>query len=251
MKKIFALMSAFTLLLTSCNESDSNSGPTQSQLLTKMVETFDDGSTLTTTYTYDGNNLMKWENSDGEKEEFTYNSSNQVIASVKQEFGSGSSLETINVTFTYDAQARLISISESDGILLEYIHNTDGTITEKNYGVVNTVQTLSTEFKCTYDALGNLTSQVGTSVSSGDNFINQFASRNAVCKNQNFPKEMFISYFGFDNVNNLISSVYNSDAADDLSYSIQYTYDVYGYPVGSTETYGSGEVILTEYFYNN
>lgn len=253
MKKFLTLVSVIAFVFTSCSKDDNpaeeqstSTGP----LLTKTIDTLEDGSILTTNYTYNGNKLISIVNSDGESETFLYNLNGQLSSSTVEELGSGNNLETINVTFNYDSQSRITSVSHSNGILLEYVHNLDGSITEKNYGVVNGVTTLSTEYKCTFDNSGNLTSQVGTGISTGNSFVNQYDTKNGVFKSQNFSKELYFSYFGFDYINNLTSSIYNNDPSSQYnSYTYVYTYNADGYPVTSVETNGAGEEISTQYFY--
>ena len=55
MKKLFTLVSVLILVLSSCSSED-NSTPI---LISKLITTYDDGSSLTIDYSYSSNKLLE------------------------------------------------------------------------------------------------------------------------------------------------------------------------------------------------
>ena len=84
MKKLLYLFSAVALTLTSCSDEDDSTNASSEILLTRMIETFDDGSTLTTNFLYNGNKLVEWNDSDGARETFVYNGSGKLVSGIER-----------------------------------------------------------------------------------------------------------------------------------------------------------------------
>ena len=244
MKKIILFVSAFTLLLTACSSDDSEPEPTipTGALLTKTIETYEDGSTFTTNYTYEGNKLIKVDDSDGESETFVYDANGKLISGVEKYYN-GSILITGNVDYIYDSQNKLISIVTDDGLNTDYTYNSNGTITELSYSSIGDFDTLIYTFSNNNITLVNQTIGNQTSV------VNyQFDSFNGPFKNVYAPYDLFRNYFEFD-FNNETNAVYDNDSSSFLSSTSTYVYNSDNYPTTKTETTGDGEVIVTQYFY--
>lgn len=247
MKKILTTLSVIALVFTSCSKDDSPSEESNSGfLLTKTVETYDDGSTYTTNFTYNGNKLIKIDDSDGESETFVYDSNGKLVSGVEKYYNSNT-LITGSVSYIYNGQNKLSSIAFSDGLHLDYAYNINGTVTEDNYDSNGNART------SIYTFLNDNIVSVTESSTGLPTYVTtfQFDSKNNPFKNVYKPYELFNNYFDFDfNVNNVTSSVYDNDVNDYRSSTYTYLYNSNNYPTVRTETTGDGEVITTSYFYN-
>ena len=102
MKKIILFVSAFALLVTSCSSDDSDPEPAAptGTLLTKIIETYDDGSVETSNITYNGNKIVSMITVEyNEKTIFTY--TGDLIT--KEEFFVD---DIIDETFVYEYDTR-------------------------------------------------------------------------------------------------------------------------------------------------
>jgi YD repeat-containing protein len=244
MKKIFLFVSAYVLLLTSCSSDDSERATANQTepLLTKTIETYDDGSTYTTNFTYDGYKLLKVEDSDGESETFVYDANGKLISGVEKYFN-GNTLITSNVEYVYNTQNQLVSIVYDNGIHTDYTYNANGTITELNYSSNGDYDTLIYTFSNNNIILVNQTIGNQTSI------VNyQFDNLNGPFRNVFNSYDLFRNYFEFD-FNNETNAVYDNDTSSFLSSTSTYVYNSDYYPTTKTETTGDGEVIVTQYFY--
>jgi len=144
MKKLICLFGLFALLLTSCSSSDSSSTTEESDVLvTRTVETYaNDGSTVTTNYTYSGKKVLKSIDSDGYYENYTYTGDLLTKAEI---FDMDDNLIQ-RETFTYNGSAQLVSYVILDfefnmGDKETYVHNSDGTISTAAFSGDLTSQT--------------------------------------------------------------------------------------------------------------
>jgi len=241
MKKLLYLFSAVALTLTSCS-SDDDSNDSSIILVTKTIETFDDGSTITTNFLYNDNQLVEWNDSD-ERETFTYDATGKIVSG-KYYFDG----DSFNIDYTYDSQNRLIEIRNNDTEeIFEYVYNTNGTITEirKDFD-------LNIDESATYSITnGNIMSimytispsPITSANYSYDNLNNPFA-------NIHLPYQLFLNYFD-ENKNNELNGVINNSVSNNNSFTCTYTYNSNGYPNVKTKTYGNGNIETIQYFYNN
>lgn len=132
MKKLFCFLSLSALLI-SC-DGDENTTPYDpnaadtTTLVRKIVETFDDASSLTTTFHYDGFKIANFTDSNGDSGVFTY-SGDQLV---KIEYFDGATLEQTD-SFTYNSAGKVITHQEllhleDSGMRQEFTHNANGTI---------------------------------------------------------------------------------------------------------------------------
>jgi len=245
MKKFLYLFSAVALILTSCSSDDDSSNNSSVVLLTKTIETFSDGSTLTTNFLYNGNKLVEWNDSDDERETFVYDSSGKLVSGVETYYD-GDEIVTGNVIYSYDNSERLTRIDyEADGLYFTYTYNSDGTVTESQYD----------EFDDELDSYiltisnGNLVSQVGTGVSTGNSSVSTFDSSNSPFVNIYEPYMFFKIYFD-GNRNNELSRIFNGDASSPSSSTSIFTFNSSGFPTLETITNGDGSIETIQYFYN-
>lgn len=127
MKKIYLGIIALTLFLNACSSSDDSSETTNDVLLSKIVETYDDGFVSTLLLTYNGNKIVKADWDGEEVTEFTYTGN---LITQEEYFFEGD-LEDV-ITYQYDANERLIRSTrvETNGFteVDEYTHNANGTV---------------------------------------------------------------------------------------------------------------------------
>lgn len=252
MKKLLILVSALALVFTSCsNDDDDTSSNTSSPvLLTKTVETYDDGSTLTTNFSYSGNKLIGWTDSDGESTTFSYDSNGRLTSFVESYYDSNDDLVSDNASVIYDSNGRITSFVFDDGTHFDYTYNSDGTIDEDSYSLTNNIPTLSDSYKYAFSN-GNIVTELGFGNASGKSVTSTFDSKNSPIKNMfDYPVAFYI-FFGFDANNNLLSYDFN-DTSNSYQYNIvySYTYNSNDYPITSSEDNSEEGVISTQYFYN-
>ncbi|WP_313804287.1 hypothetical protein [Flavobacterium sp.] len=141
MKKLFYAFSALALLFASCSsDTDSSTDDSSSTgLLTKIVETYGDGSVETFTFTYSGNKIVKQALIiDGTiTEETTYTYTGDLITEEKY-YIDGNLDETI--TYEYDANSKLIGTTRHG----EFVHEED-VLTYNANGTVSFVTTSGLE----------------------------------------------------------------------------------------------------------
>jgi hypothetical protein len=119
-KKLIGLALVFLITLSSCTNENVDQVPVQ--LLKKIVEVSVDGASNTTLLTYDGNkivNIDKLENFS----EFYYTGDliTKIVASDK----TNQHVNTLQYSYS---DGQLTKISSSDNYVMNYVHNTDGTI---------------------------------------------------------------------------------------------------------------------------
>ncbi len=241
MKKFLFFVSVLALAFTSCSTESSTSSSNAPVLVTKTIETADDGSTLTTNFIYNGNKLIEWNDSEGERETFTYDSSNKIISG-NSYFGG-----TFLIEYSYDSQNRLIEIKDNDTEeIFEYVYNSNGTITENRKDFDLNIQETRT-----YTFLnGNITNELTEFPMGGSsNNTYTFGANNSPFINMHVPYELFLEYFE-ENKNNVLSSTVDNDPNSFESFTCTYNFNSNGYPTLKTITYGDGSVDTIEYFYN-
>jgi hypothetical protein len=118
--KIGCLVLLFLIALSSC--TNENVALTHVQLLSKIVEVSADGSSNTTLLTYNGNKIVSIDKVDAF---LTFYYTNDLITKITELDKSNQQLSTLQYSYT---NGDLTKITSSDNYVLNYIHNTDGTI---------------------------------------------------------------------------------------------------------------------------
>ena len=251
MKKLIAMAAvAMTMMMASCSGDDSESTDNPSEngpLLTKMIETFDDGS-YTTTYHYNGNKLVSITGESGGGTELTYTSDKLT----KMESFSDDGELQIKEIFQYHPDGKLAANISSAYFGFElptskttYTHNSNGTISYEVYLGDETSQTELTETGTIIMQNGNVVSV--NSESDGEEYIDTFTydNKNAPLKNIHaYDVIVLTSHLG---VNNVLTAHYGEE---DRQSSSTYTYNADGYPITSTDTEDGEFDGDYEYFYN-
>lgn len=117
MKNIFLLLVFF--ILFSCSSNDETD---QQKLLKSIVEILEDGSSATTLFTYDGNNIKSIDEVD-KSTVFAYTDNLITEATIVDK----TTQNQIKLQYLYDND-RLIKIESSENYIINYDHNSDGTV---------------------------------------------------------------------------------------------------------------------------
>ncbi len=261
MKKLFALLSAFTFVLTSCSSDDSNDAAS-GQLLTKLVETYENGDVETVTFQYSGNKILKRTSDYAFRDETIFTYTGDLITKEEYFFDDDagySFYEVIN--YEYDATNRLIKSSRTATSLAEedvFTYNSNGTISFTTTSTISSPSTIVAtgviylngdqpyKKEITFDpgtAMENNAVEEGTFDDKINPFMNitGYSKMAIACPTYNYSLE--------GTVNNYLT--YKRDNV--LWDSSTYTYNSNNMPL--TETYtdveGNGDENSTlQYFYN-
>ncbi|MCF6132974.1 hypothetical protein [Flavobacterium wongokense] len=256
MKKILCILAFSSLLLTSCSSSDDDSSTTNESdvLVRKSVETYaNDGSVVTTNYTYNGRKAVKSEDSDGYYETYTY--TGDLLTQIKY-YNPDDELEQTE-TFTYNGSNQVTSyvraeIMDDIGYKETYVYNGNGTVTSSNYSGDATTQT---------DDVGSSTIHFsGSEVSLIEMDLGAFiTTRTYTYDTKNEP---FMNVTGFDKIafvdseaigihHNILTDSY-TDFSGNIITTSTYTYNSMNFPTSVSEIEGTdaSSEITTVYTYN-
>jgi len=242
MKKILFTLAIGIATLTSCTEDDSITTPPSDEvgvLLKKIIDTFDDGSTAETIFTYNGNKLIKTEEvadfGNGLEtyiDEYTYTGEllTRIDHSGSDSMGNPDSEYTI---LEYDASNRLITETyyyASNTDVNTYVHNVDGTITFNESGGMIYVYTFVN---------GNIIQEDNTN---GDSdYTSTYDNKNGYLKNIH-QSEVFALLGDLVFQNNLLTYSNTGGLFFNDNEANTYVYNSGDYPVTSTTVSNPGEV---------
>lgn len=131
MKKLLYLFSAVALTLTSCS-SDDDSNNSSGTLLTKIIETYDDGTVETTDFEYNGNKIVSVSSDLDLRDETIYTYTGDLIITEEYFFDDGiDSFEEV-IEYEYDSNNRLIKSIRTDQYgdieTDNFTYNSNGTV---------------------------------------------------------------------------------------------------------------------------
>jgi hypothetical protein len=252
MKKIFAAAAIALLMFTSCSDDSSSNNGTNTVLIKKMIEQYQDGSIVTILYDYEGTKLSGISQSDGQGVNFTY-TGDQVT---KVEYLENNAMVRWS-DFTYDTEGRVVQMIEygyedaeveegEDPVQLPwanrttYTYNGDGTISLVKYTGDHETQTEVSEEGTLTVVEGNVTKYA--SVPGNSTYI--FDANNNPEKNITGIDAINIAW-QYGGVNNLTSATYSNGTG---AYSATYTYNSDQYPVTAIEEEG-GQTTHIWYMY--
>lgn len=258
MKKLiyFACFTAFAL--TSCSSSGDSSPATESDvLLKKTVETYaNDGSTITTNYTYNGKKLVRATDSDGVYEDFTY--TGDLITNIKTYDASVLMQEQF---FTYNSSNKLVTYvikdyDSGDGNKETYTYNSDGTVSVTTYSGDTITQTTPRSTGTIHLANGDVT-RVDLDVTDVSSYTSTvtytYDTKNSPYKNiTGIDKISFIGGESSGTGHNILTDHYTSSLSSDVTTTTTYTYNSLNFPLTNSEIEGTdaSSVISIVYTYN-
>lgn len=249
MKKLFALAATALFIMTSCSSDDSTNPGTNPNLglLKKLIETYDDGSSFTTDFNYNGNKLVSEVDSDGWETIYTY--TGELVTEMKTYED-----ETLFQTnmFTYDPNNKLATHlmllhTQNSGYKSEYTHNADGTITVENFhGDLNNQTTPIGTYIVTMSNNNVTEIDMGTATQTFT-YTNTIDPYSLIAGNE----WMAVAFAEGGGVNNMATWHYENTMGtvyNDATFT--YTYNAANLPVTSVETDAvTGDVVTTQFFY--
>ena len=248
MKKFFVLAATALFIMTSCSSDDAQptNPDTNTALLKKTVETYEDGSTHISNYNYNGNKLTSIIESDGSKILFTYDG--ELMTEIK--YYDNETLFQTNV-LAYDTNNKLITHTMYSHLAnasqrWEYTYNTDGTITADNFsGDLNSQTNQLNPYIVTL-LNNNITEVNMDGVIETYTYTNTIDPHSLVTGNNGWSLAFFEG-----GTNNISTYLYTNSAGDVLeNHTYTYTYNNANLPITSVETdVVTGEIITTQYFY--
>lgn len=259
MKNMFCLGVVLSLFFASCSSSDDSSVTNEDDvLLMKTIETYpDDGSTVTTNYSYNGMKMASLSDSDGFRE--VYNYTGDLITNVK--FYDDTNTLIAEEDYNYNGSEQLTiyvlkNYESGQGRKETFIHNANNTISYSLYGGDTTTQTNLSETGTITFTDGELIS-VNISHSSGITYTAtrtySYDAKNNPFKNVvGFDKISFINEEAFGIAHNIVTEQYSSSLSTNESFTTTYTYNSLNFPSTGSEMDDSDttNVISTQYFYN-
>jgi len=252
MKKLLYLLSAVALMLTSCS-SDDDTQDTSGTLLTKIVETYSDGTVENITFTYNGNKIVKISSDYSERDETIYTYTGDLITKEEYFFddGAGDSFNEV-VEYEYDANQKLIKSTttpESGAVEIDnFTYNSNGTVSFVTTSGGATIATGTIYFNGNQPYKKEITENTisRVEVDTFDDKVNPFVNITGYSKIIIGNPSNTLGYPGIVN-NNLSTSKDGS-----IEYSSTYTYNSNNMP--ATEIYvdynNSDYNSTSQYFYN-
>ncbi|CAM3404406.1 hypothetical protein FLLO111716_08515 [Flavobacterium longum] len=244
MKKILCFLAIGALALQSCSSSsDDDDNASGVVLLKQTVETDADGSTFTSTATYNGTKINKVTSDGGYVVQFTY--TGDLITKVEYKLGG---VLFQKETYTYNGSGQLTSyvmleLEDDYGRKENYVYNGDGTISVSYFNGDTTSQTTS-------DGTGVITflpnGEVATiTTSMGESHIYTYDNKNNPFKNVTGYGKISFTDIG-------ASGIMHNVVLDQMSFGadeIIYTYNADNYPTVAVEGSGINEVTTTFTYY--
>ena len=256
MKKTLFTLAIAVATLASCTSDDSgNSTPpagSTGTLLKQVIDTYEDGSTSTYDFTYDGNKLTSWVIDAGtaDVETITYTYTNGLLTAVDTDLIDA--VDDNSKVVTYDASNKLLSITKTSSVggvtQTNYVYNANGTITANEGGVATTTYTILN---------GNIVEEAFVSGVDNETRVVDFDTKNGFFKNIHQTETLSLLndiYTVYNTANNETSiTVTGTNVFSDETYTVSYTYSSNDYPVTSTRIEAPGtadeETITSTYTY--
>lgn len=257
MKKLIYLFSAIALTLTSCSDEDDTTTTSGTQL-TKIIETYDDGTVETVNFEYNGNKIVSVSSDLDFRDETIYTYTGDLITKEEYFFddGEGFSFEEV-IDYEYDSSSRLIKSirTDEDGEIEidDFTYNSNGTVSFITTANSTTVASGTIYFNGNQPYKKEITENPGTAFevswveeTTFDNKISPFTNVTGFAKIAIGTPKYTRGYPGIVN-NSLDFSI-----DDNLDDSSSYTYNSNDMP--ATETYidfdNSDNNSTIQYIYN-
>lgn len=129
-------MKIICLPITSCSTSESTPSTDENEVLVvSMIDTYaNDGSTVTTNFTYNGKKMVRVTSSDGYYVNYTY--TGDLLTRVESFDTANTLLE--RYTYNYSCEGLVVSSVDldfefNDGFRETYVYNSDGTVSVTGY----------------------------------------------------------------------------------------------------------------------
>lgn len=243
MKNFFYFFCFVSLIFVSCSSSDNNTS--QDVLVTKIIQTFEDGTVETMNFNYSGNKLLGQTFENGYST-FTY--TGDLIS--KTEVFFNNTLEA-RLLYTYDSNQRLIQFERYEfsdfgdyGDKVVYTYNSNGTVSFAEYsGNLDNPLVFSNSGTFTLNTLGEIVS-VSTLNEGDTNYI--YDDKNSPYLNILGVNKLL---FDEDEANGMIHNIVQKLSSFNYNRTSTFTYNAAGFPV-TEQIDEDDEIINVQYFYN-
>lgn len=150
MRKALLFAMSLALVFTSCSSDSSSSSSTTGTKLTKIIETYDDGTIENTNFEYNGNKIVSISSDLDLQDETFYTYTGDLITKEESFFddGEGYSFSEV-IDYEYDSNGRLIRSTRTDS------SGTDVTVDDFTYNANGTITFTTTE-NSVLDATGTI-----------------------------------------------------------------------------------------------
>lgn len=252
------------LLLTSCSSDDDKPAspygkPDKSTtLVKKIIRTYPTGYALTSTYVYDGTDVVSIINSDGMREDYKYNENG---LPVEINMFQGDYLWQVKyLHYDTNNQLKTYITTNSQGTYttrIEYSYSGNGTITGQTFMGTLSPNNLWSDISLIIENgnISAITEVIGSDLES-ETYISEYTydGKNAFDKNIS-GKNIFNIINQYGGTGNIISYTATSDDGVNPPYlhdsrTTTYTYNADNYPETATETYQDGTIVQISYYYN-
>jgi ATP-dependent Zn protease len=243
MKKIIVLLSVFSLVFTSCSDSDGNNNSLQDVLLTKAINTYEDGTVETFHYNYNGNKLTGQTFDDGHSE-VTY--TGNLIQKIESFYLNDLVQRS---TYEYDNNQRLIGFVR-DEYYDDNHYTTRATYVYGNGTTVGfTILSGNIDYPL-YEKTGTMNLNASGEVISITDSYNTVKTITYDDKKSPHLNVIGVNkiHFQEDDVNAMLHNILLEES-DYGTTTNTYTYNANGFPKTQVQNDGH-EIITTEYFYN-
>jgi hypothetical protein len=243
MKKLLYLFSATLLVLTSCSSDDNNSSdPVASTLLKKMVYV-STGESYTVDFTYSGNKLMSYVDTEGYKSTFTY--TGDLVVKVVDTDEKGSVEETIDYTYTtgkLTSETRL-ETGSAYKYKTKYTHNADGTVSYEEFRVA-----VDTGVEQEYGYIGKFTFKDGNLIKEEKSYYGSDSSVTYEYDTKNSPLKNVIGFNLLMDSDYSINNVIKRTTPNDITTNT-YTYNANGFPTEQKSFINGGSDGISTFTY--
>lgn len=249
MKKTILFLS-LSLFAFSCDGDDDltpfDPNNAQTAIVKKIVETYDDNSTLTTTFAYNDNKIINFSDSDGDSAIFTY--SGDRITRIDYYTG-GTVTQTDLITYNSDSQItsyKTSTFEDNLGTKDDFTYNTDGTVSAvSHHGSLTEQDQLGDPYKLFFTD-GELVKKI------------TYGNPNTITETYTYDDKNnpFKNVIGLNKVWLIQGEIYGVNknmttySGTDHPRSVEYQYNAADFPTNSEEIgTGAESGIISQYFY--
>lgn len=252
---MICLFAFTTLLFTSCSSSDDSSTTNENDVLVKKsIETYaNDGSVLTTNYTYNGKKLLKVSDDEGYYEKYFY--TGDLITKI--EFYDFDDVLEETAELTYNSEGKLVTYLMTeplDNLASKeiYVYNTNGTVSFTSYsGTIasQTVMSGSGTITVTGGEVAMINYDLGGGFTTSHTYT--YDTKNSPFKNiTGYDKLLFM---GVEATGGVLHNVLTDTTVSGITTETNsvYTYNNMNFPLTWVETEGTdaNTTITTQYIY--
>lgn len=252
-KYVYCILSVFLLTLYSC----SNDKDESIKLLKKIVATSADGTSATTLFTYNGNEIVS---TDGAEKHVDFTYTDGLISKIATVDKKKQLLETIEYTYV---AGKLVQAKSTNNYTINYIHNSDGIVSYEKLAFNSGNQEVKMYHGILYFQNENfinderIVDNTASGVLSKYSVSFDYESKHNPLYNVMGYKKLLDYNEGISSNNSLRSTVIASVSKDDQIISLakfyksSFTYDLENYPTEkiSENAISTAGYLKTQYFY--